>query len=60
MYINYKAWERFWEKEMSEENPTVIYVCAAEAITHNPKYSDNEKTRMMQKLSNVWNKQPRK
>lgn len=60
MRINYKGWEKFWEKEMNKENAAVVYVSAAEAITHNREYSDNQKARMMEALSNVWNKHLRK
>lgn len=60
MRINYKVWKEYWEGEMREENAAVVYVSAAEAITHNGQYSDNQKAKMMEALSNAWNKHIRK
>ena len=60
MRINYEKWKKYWEEEMSKENAAIVYVSAAEAITHNGQYSDYQKVRMMETLSNVWNRHLRK
>lgn len=56
MRINYKKWKSYWKEEMSRGNAGVVYVSAAEAITHNGQYSDNQKVKMMKTLSNAWMK----
>lgn len=56
MRINYEKWASYWEEEMNNENAAVVYVSAAEAITHKGQYSDSQKTKMMLTLSNAWHK----
>lgn len=60
MRINYEKWASYWEEEMNNENATVVYVCAAEAITRNKQYSDSQKVKMMETLSKTWNEHVRK
>lgn len=60
MRINYEKWASYWKEEMNKENAAIVYVSAAEAITRNGQYSDNQKVKMMETLSKTWKEHLRK